>query len=231
MTEGQATHERSALWEPTVGECYGNGWRQMWQYPLELLLIAIVYFLIHLPESIGSAADEMSGATGAVLGLLAFAYSVLLSWPLGFGISFGYLRAARGDALHVKDIFAVLQNYWSAVLANLLVMVIVTLGFVFLVVPGIIFACKLAFVSYLVVDRDMEAIEAVKESWRMTTGHAWTIFFMGLLAIPIAVAGVVCLVVGIVPAIWWISLAMASLYHAISEGETIAEQEQANGAR
>ena len=124
-----------------------------------------------------------------------------------------------GDAWKVADIFAVFQNYWSAVLANLLVIVIVVLGFIFLIVPGIIFACKLAFVSYLVVDRKMEAVEAVKESWRMTTGHAWTIFFMGLLAIPIALIGLVCLIVGIIPAIWWIGLAMASLYHAVSEGE------------
>ena len=39
------------------------------------------------------------------------------------------------------------------------------------IVPGIIFGCKLAFVSYLVVEQKKEAIEAVKKSWRMTKGH------------------------------------------------------------
>ncbi len=31
---------------PNVGACYGHGWRQMWKYILELLLISILSFLI-----------------------------------------------------------------------------------------------------------------------------------------------------------------------------------------
>lgn len=62
----------------------------------------------------------------------------------------------------------------------------------------------------------MEAIEAVKESWRMTTGHALTVFLIGLVAIPIAIAGLIVLGVGIIPAIMWIELAFASLYHAVA---------------
>jgi uncharacterized membrane protein len=88
-----------------------------------------------------------------------------------------------------------------------------------LIVPGIIFACRLVFVSYLVVDRKMETIEAVKESWRLTRGHANKVFLMALLAIPVAIAGFICLVVGIIPAVMWIQAAFASLYYAVSGGE------------
>jgi hypothetical protein len=62
----------------------------------------------------------------------------------------------------------------------------------------------------------MEAIKAVKESWRMTDGHALNVFLIGLLAIFIALAGLICLIVGIIPAVIWIELAFASLYHAVS---------------
>ena len=103
---------------------------------------------------------------------------------------------------------------------------IITFGLVLLIVPGIIFACKLAFTPYLVVDRKMEVIEAVKESWRMTGGHAWKVFFIGLLAIPIFILGLICLVVGVIISIMWITLAFASLYHAvaISENTTATSQ-------
>ena len=87
---------------------------------------------------------------------------------------------------------------------------------IILVIPGIIFSCKLVFTPYLVVDRKMEVIEAVKESWRMTGGHAWTVFFIYLLAIPIGIAGVVCFGVGVIISIMWVSLTLASLYHAVS---------------
>jgi uncharacterized membrane protein len=88
-----------------------------------------------------------------------------------------------------------------------------------LIVPGIILACRLAFVSYLVVDRKMETIPALKESWRLTRGHANKVFLMGLLAIPIVIAGLICLVVGIIPAVMWIHAAFASLYYAVSTSQ------------
>jgi hypothetical protein len=57
----------------------------------------------------------------------------------------------------------------------------------------------------------------------MTRGHAGTIFLMGLLAIPVALLGLICLVVGIIPAAMWIQTAFASMYHAVS----LEEQGQA----
>ena len=201
---------------PKVGSCYANGWRQLWKYILELLLITVIGIMISLPLAWSNEVREAGGAGAAFLGIFALAYGILLTNPIDYGISFAHLRAARGDRLEVKDMFGAFQNYLNAVLANLLVGIIVCIGLVLLIVPGIIFACKLAFVPYLVVDRKMEAVEAVKESWRMTGGHSWRVFIIGLLAIPIAIAGLICLGVGIIVSIMWIRLAFASLYHAVS---------------
>ena len=62
----------------------------------------------------------------------------------------------------------------------------------------------------------MAAIEAVKESWRMTNGHALTVFLIALLAIPIGFLGMLIFIVGVIPATMWIEAAFASLYHAVS---------------
>ena len=199
-----------------IGSSYSNGWRQLWKYFLVLLLIGIIYVLISSVSSVFNVGQGMRGAGAVVSGILSLAYGILLTGPIGYGVSFAYLKAARNDPLDVKDMFEVFHNYWNAVLASLLVNVIIAVGFVILIVPGIIFACKLAFTPYLVVDRKMEVIEAVKESWRMTSGHAWKVFLIGLLAIPISVAGLICFGVGIIIAIMWVSLALASLYHAVS---------------
>ena len=66
-------------------------------------------------------------------------------------------------------------------IANIVVAVIVGLGIIMLIVPGIIFACRLAFVPYLVVDREMDVMDALRVSWDMTRGPGWQIFFIGLL--------------------------------------------------
>jgi len=187
----------------------------MWKYFLELFLIGIIGFVIGIPAGMGGDPREGAAAIG-ILGVLGIIYSILVANPTEYGIDFAYLKAARNDKLEIKDMFEGFRNYWNAVMANLLVGVIVVIGFFLLIIPGIIFACKLAFTPYLIVDRRMAVIEAVKESWRMTNGHAWTVFFILLLAIPVSIAGLICFVVGIIPAIMWITATLASLYHAVS---------------
>jgi len=197
----------------TVGSSYGNGWRQLWKYFLELFLILIIGFIIGIPASMGSWSQ---GAASGFLSFLGTVYTILIVWPVDYGVSFSYLKASRGDTLEIKNMFEAFQNYWNAVLASLLVTVIVGIGLIVLIVPGIIFACKLAFTPYLVVDRKMAVIDAVKGSWRMTNGYAWRVFLIGLLAIPIFIAGLICFGVGVIISIMWIRMAFASLYHAVS---------------
>lgn len=212
----------SVVLVPGVGSSYSNGWRQLWKYFLELFLIIIISILIALPTAVGEIRDSL---ITPILGMFAVAYGVLIEGPIGYGVSFAYLKAARGDKLKVTDMFEVFRNYLNAVLAGLLVGIIIVVGLVLLIIPGIIFACKLAFTPYLVVDRKREVIEAVKESWSMTGGHAWKVFFIGLLAIPIGIAGLIFFGVGIIVSIMWVSLALASLYHAVSllQGSRSAE--------
>ncbi len=73
-----------------------------------------------------------------------------------------------------------MENYLHIILANLLVFALVILGFFALIIPGIIIACRLAFVSYIIMDKKLDPIEAVEMSWRLTRGYGWKIFFMGL---------------------------------------------------
>ncbi|MFC2032557.1 hypothetical protein ACFLUS_04245 [Chloroflexota bacterium] len=201
-----------------VGSSYGNGWRQLWKHFLELFLIGLIAFLIGLPSEMAGWFQDTIGAV-AIFGFLGLIYGLLINGPVDYGVSFAYLKAARGDKLEIKDMFEAFKNYWNAVLVSFLVFVIIGIGFILLIVPGIIFACKLVFTPYLVVDRKMGVIEAIKESWRMTGGHAWKVFLIGLLAIPIFIAGLICLGVGVIISIMWITLTFASLYHAVAMSE------------
>jgi|TARA_Y100000310_G_C20443232_1_gene697119 uncharacterized membrane protein len=203
-----------ADYEPGVLSSYRNGWRQLWKYFWALFLIGIIHIIFTIPAELSPRLGE--GDITAFLVVSTLVYSFLILSPIELGVNFSYLKAARGDNLKIKNIFEAFQNYRSAVLASILVFVIITIGVLLLIVPGIIFACKLAFTPYLVVDRKMSAIEAVKGSWHMTNGHAWKIFLMGLLTIPISIAGLFVIGVGLIISIMWVSLAFASLYHAVS---------------
>ena len=201
---------------PSAGSCYSHGWDRMWRYFLELLLVIVVLFVAAFPLTWISISDEIGNYQGFLPEFFALVYWILLFGPLKYGLAYAFLRASRNERLDTKDMLAPFGNYFNAVLANLLVMIVVGIGLVFLIVPGIILACKLAFVPYLVVDRRLDAIEAFKESWRMTGGHALEIFLIGLLAVPITIGGLLLLGVGLIVSTMWIGLAMASIYHAVS---------------
>ncbi len=202
--------------EPTVSGTFGHAWEIMKKRFPELLLIVLFQMVLSAPTGAKHLLYTWSGGSVATTGLLQFVYSLLIVMPLSYGCSWVYLKAIRGDDFRFQDIFFAYQSFGNILLANLLVCLIVVAGFIMLIVPGFIFACKLAFVPYLVMDEKMEAVDAIRKSWNMTRGFSWTIFLMGIASIFVAIGGLICFIVGIFPAILWISLAFASMYHVVS---------------
>jgi len=205
---------------------YKFAWKKLWKYFLELLLVTIISVLVELP-AIDFSFDEANHLASNFISIDLFIISfqgigayilfvsalyILFILPLEYGLSYIHLRAIRDDKFKVANMFKVFDNYWNAVFANLLVVTIIGFGFMFLIIPGIILACRLSFVSYLVVDKKMDAVEAVKKSWEMTSGYAWLIFSTGFLTIFVIILGLLAFGVGAVVAVIWIRLTFASIY-------------------
>lgn len=207
---------------PEAGRSYSIGWKVMGVFFVELLVVSIVYAVLSGPVSVVQWKVDHFEWFLVPLAFFGIVYGIFVAGPIGYGANWVFLRAVRGERIEIRDIFRVFQkNYWNAVVANIVVGVIVGLGFVMLIVPGIIFACRLAFVPYLVVDRDMDVMDALRVSWDMTRGYGWQIFFIGFLAIFIVIGGLLCLIVGVIVSIMWISTAFAVMYHSVETKDGI----------
>ena len=81
------------------------------------------------------------------------------------------------------------------------------------------------------MDKKLDAVKAVEESWRLTKGHGWRIFWMGIVSFFLIIAGLICLIFGVFISAMWISAAFASLYNAVLEekGENVKVADD-NGA-
>ncbi len=205
--------------QPTVGSVNSFGWDRFKKLFLDLFLITIIVGVVIIPLGMMRSLDGRETAGFVLLNIFGLAYWLLLYNPIDYGSAFVFLKAVRDEKFEVKDIFSAFESvdrFLNVVLAELLKSAIIGIGIAMLIVPGIIFACKLAFVKYLVLDKKMDPVGAVKESWNMTTGYAGKIFLMGLLAVPIGIAGLIICGVGIIPAIMWIRCAFASMYYAVS---------------
>jgi uncharacterized membrane protein len=210
--------------QPDAGSSYSVGWKVLMASFVELLVISIVYMVLSGPVSFVQWQFDAWAWFLVPLALFGITYGIFVAGPIQYGTNWVFLKAVRGERIEVRDIFVVFQrNYWNAVIANIVVGIIVGLGIVMLIVPGIIFACRLAFVPYLVVDREMDVMDALRVSWDMTRGYGWHIFLMGLLAIPVVILGLICLFVGVIVSVMWISAAFAVMYHAVAKKDGIPE--------
>ena len=214
---------------PDAGSSYSVGWKVLKTAFVELLVISIVYMVLSGPISVVQWKVDSFAWFLVPLVLFGIAYGIFVAGPIGYGAKWVFLKAVRGERIEVKDIFIVFQrNYWNIIIANVVVGIIVGLGIVMLIVPGIIFACRLAFVPYLVVDREMDVMDALRVSWDMTRGYGGQIFLMGLLAIPVVLLGLLCIGVGVIVSVMWISTAFAVMYHAVEMKDGIPENRYIN---
>jgi hypothetical protein len=239
---------------PTFGNSFGTGFQVMLDNFLRLLLVVFVLAILTVPfkgcnytfdindlpkttydwgHMFGHSFSELFtlgtlGMFGLFFGLLALAYGFLAAPVVEYGGHMIFVQAVRG----IKPDFELLikgfwENYLYIILANLLVVALVVLGFFALIVPGIIIACRLAFVSYIIMDKKLDPIEAVELSWKLTRGHGWRIFGMGIVSFFIIIFGLILFFIGIFPAIMWVSCSFATLYQSVLlEKEKPAEVQQ-----
>jgi hypothetical protein len=242
--------------KPGFRNAFGAGWQVMMDNFLRLFLVVIVLAIITGPykfidfkmdsgdfhgapwnwnwDDAGSWEHIFGmaslGIFAAFFALLAGLYVLLVAPVFQFGGDMMFVQAVRKTKPDFEYfVKGFMENYLSIILANLLVISLVVLGLFALLIPGIIIACRLVFVSYIVMDKKLDPIEAVELSWKMTRGHGWKIFLMGLASFFIIIFGLILLFVGIFPAIIWVSSSFASLYESVNrelnkpaEGETVA---------
>jgi hypothetical protein len=232
---------------PTFGDSYGTGWNVMLNNFLRLLLVVFVLAILTGPmKGINYKFDGNNfkdfpwkwngdweqifglasiGAFAVFIGLLALAYAFLALPVVRYGSKMIFVQAVR----KIKPDFEWLlrgfwTNYLNIILANLLVFALVMIGLFAILVPGIIIACRLALVPYIIMDKKLDPIESVELSWKLTRGHGWTIFLMGFVSFFIYIFGLILFFVGILPATMWVKSSFASLYQSIlDEKEKPAE--------
>ncbi len=206
---------------PSAGGSFSFGWRKMFEKSFLPLLVTILILGILNGATAGLKFEGNDFDFPMLLffpiALLGLAYKFLFMPVLSYGGDLIFLQAMRDEEVDIKTLFEGFKTkYLNIILANLIVVALVILGFVMLIVPGVIVLCRLAFVSFLVMDKNMEPMKAIEKSWQMTRGHGWTIFGMLILSFFIIIAGFIVMFVGVIFSFMWINSAFATLYLAVS---------------
>jgi hypothetical protein len=190
------------------------GWNRM----KENLGFFIVYLIIL--SVITAFFSIFANAFSESLPSLSLLFS-LGSWVVSivssiFVIKIG-LKLYENDKIGSYDFLSFSSSlFFKFLLGYVLYTLLVVIGFILLIVPGVYLGIKYQYVQYLIVDKNMDVIEAFKESGKITDGHKWNLLLLVLMFLIIATLGAMALGVGLLVAIPIIIVAQAYVYKQLS---------------
>lgn len=193
-------------------EAINFGWNIMRENLKFFVILMIICFLIHLV--LGGISDFLEDDYS----VLSFIVSVI-GWILSTIISLGLIKIALNlldnKEGKLSDLFSQLPLFFKYLFSNILYGLIIFVGFILLIIPGIILAVKYQFFVYFIVDKNAGPIEALKRSSEITRGAKWDLFLFGLLLGFINFLGALCLIIGLFATVPITMIASAFVYRKL----------------
>lgn len=212
----------------SIKECLRFGWTTFKKRPWILIGALALGIIV---EGITSVLEENTSPHG-VVGVLVLLLSLLISMLYALGQTHFYLRAHDSveevrfkDLWHPKPFLHFLSTsilLWLFIGLPYLALVFLNVPevvLVLLIIPALIVSLVFGFAFYLVVDRDLHALEALKESARLTHGHRKELFLLLLAVIGLNIVGLVALIIGLFVTIPVTVLAMIHAYRVLAGAE------------
>jgi len=150
-----------------------------------------------------------------LLGLIINLFVVFVSIVIQIGIIKIVLDLHDGKPLNFSHLYSFYHLVLRFLGASILYGLIVAAGFLLLVIPGIIWAVKFQFYSFILVDKQNGIIDSLEKSSVITKGIRWDLFVFGVFLILINIAGFLVFFVGLFVTIPTTMMAQAYVYRKL----------------
>lgn len=157
------------------------------------------------------------GVSALVTVLASIAHSafigILVTGPLVGGLNWYLLKKVRGQPAQLADAFAGFSSDFLQLFLGFLVSaLLVSLGVILCVIPGIYLAVAWQFMLLLIMDHKLEFWPAMEVSRKVISRHWWGFLGFAIVSGLLNLAGSLCCVVGVFITIPWTLLAFVCLY-------------------
>ena len=158
-----------------------------------------------------------SGLAAAVTGMFVLASSEALVTALAAILYVGYLsvffKHYHGGHVVFDDLFSIDRRWINFAFLTVIKTALILLGLLCLIVPGIYLAIRWMFAEYLIIDKDLRPLEALKASSELTQGCRGKLFWYSVLVVILLVLGLSALIVGVFFLIPLIVFAKIKIYY------------------
>ncbi len=142
-------------------------------------------------------------AAEVTVGIIAAAIAVIISAVLQAAILRGAAQATIDDPVDVEASYRWgFRHLWSVLLVALLVGLSVGIGFILLVIPGIIFLVFFVVSVPALVVENRRGTQAMKRSWSLVSGHFW--HALGVILVAAIITGAVGGIIGAIGGSNWV---------------------------
>lgn len=229
QTPGSAFEEETSSYEPTgtpnldIQYLFTEAHEVFKQNVGVVLAMFVIYYGISavfgvVLQGIMTAAIAAGISELGVLGINVGGnlISSVLQAPLLIGFSYAYALIARGERPEISMMFKGFNRFGSSVGLYFLYALLVLLGSILLIVPGIILALGLYMSIYLFPDRELGVVQSLKTSWAFTEGHKAQLFLVFLVGTIVSILGFCALCIGAL-----YTLPLSLLAYAIAYNELL----------
>ncbi len=195
----------------SIGAAFKDSWTMFKQHWLFYSGIALVMVILKL----FSLSNDHS------IPLLILVFIAALIWSYVFiSVSLAAIDH-KDDILNFKSLSVHMptgRQFFMMLAISILGGVIIGVGFVLLIIPGIYFMTRLAFIGTAFVDREGSIKDTFEYSWHLVKGKVfWTVLLVLIIEFALIVGGTLLLLVGILVTYPLGMLLFTQLYRSLTK--------------
>jgi len=189
-------------------------------YKFKLNIAAAIYSLIVIAMALlvgGLGALTDNSIFIAIVGELIYAWITL---PVAMGLFAISLDRVAGGEVSNDRLFLFFPQATRLLVTTVLMTLLIFVGYVLLVIPGLYLSVAYLFVLPLLVQRELGMLDALEVSRKAITHRWFTVLGILLVLALINVIGAIPLGIGLIWTIPWTMLAMGVMYQRIFVGDS-----------
>ena len=205
----------------SIDESFRHGW-EIFKANKKVLILATI--IIMLLGGIGKSNQQHEmrwGILATIVSLVFFIVSVVLQ------IGWYKLLLKFEDGLKPKlgELLGYEQLFFKFLITQVISGILVLVGFILLIVPGVYFLLTYGFASLIAVDTNLSISESFKESKRITAGSKGRLFLFFVAVVALNIIGAIALVVGLLVSIPVSMLAYIHVYRTLLKAAPVVVPE------
>ncbi|AYJ51914.1 hypothetical protein D8W71_16370 [Rhodococcus sp. P1Y] len=178
----------------SVGDALSFGWNKFKNNAGVWIGIVVIAAVIQIVVNLIFSGSRDSGTDlSAVFGIWAIigaVVSAIVGYLVNAALIRGALHEVDGNKPSIGSFFQ-FANVAAIVLASVIVGILVFVGLVLLVIPGIALAFLTWWTLQFVIDRNEDALTAIKSSFRAISSNAGQLFVLALALVGINILGAI----------------------------------------